>query len=51
MALSEGGLAVIADLHLEQGDPIRLLVFPGHGPAFTPARGVGGMAALPWWMP
>ena len=31
VSLSEGGLAVVADLELEQGDPIRLLLEPGGG--------------------
>ena len=31
VTLSEGGLAVIGDLEFEQGDPIRLLIFPGGG--------------------
>jgi hypothetical protein len=31
VTLSEGGLAVVADLALDQGDPIRLLVAPGGG--------------------
>jgi hypothetical protein len=31
VTLSEGGLAVVGDLHFEQGDPIRLLVAPGGG--------------------
>lgn len=30
-SLSEGGLAVVADLLLEQGDPIRLFIEPGEG--------------------
>jgi len=31
VSLSEGGLALVADLRLEQGEPIRLLVSPGEG--------------------
>jgi hypothetical protein len=31
VSLSEGGLAVVADLDLEQGDPIRLILEPGGG--------------------
>lgn len=31
VSLSEGGLALVADLQLEQGEPIRLLVSPGEG--------------------
>jgi hypothetical protein len=56
VTLSEGGLAVVADLRLEQGDPIRLLVFPGHGGSpirvsgivwnDVPAQNAGGPSRL-----
>lgn len=31
VSLSEGGLAVVAELNLEQGDPIRMIIDPGAG--------------------
>lgn len=31
VSLSEGGLALVADLELDQGDPIRLILEPGNG--------------------
>jgi hypothetical protein len=40
VTLSEGGFAVVADLDLEQGDPIRLLVHPGAGASPVKVSGI-----------
>jgi len=40
VTLSEGGLAVVGDLHFEQGDPIRLRISQGEGQPAIPVSAI-----------